>query len=282
MKPSTAILIASLALGASALAQAANVAESASGGMALDATLSKSVDAGKAKAGDEVTATVNQDVKSNGQIIIKRGSKLVGHVTSARSLARASGGAATDSQLGIVFDRAVLKDGRQIPLSATIQALAAAQSAADAGADTGFSGGAVGGSAAGSGGGLIGGVAGGAGGALGGVGRSAGGVVHSGVGATAGVIDKSPGAVGGLTAAGTFVADSQGVFGMQDVALATGAAAGANESVLTSTTRTVRLDSGTQLLLSAHANTSAGAASPATVPGAVATSGGATAGASPK
>src|SRR5438552_14443616 len=97
-----------------------------SNGTTLQAELTKSLDAKKAKPGDEVTAKVTQDVKSNGQVVIHKGSKLVGHVTEAK--ARSQG--ESESRLGIAFDRAVLKDGQEIGFNAVVQALAPAASAA--------------------------------------------------------------------------------------------------------------------------------------------------------
>ncbi|MGH8316135.1 MAG: hypothetical protein ACRETU_13410, partial [Steroidobacterales bacterium] len=98
-------------------------------GTEMNATLSRPVDSRKAKPGDEVSATTTGDTKSNGQVVIPRGSKLVGHVTEARARgksqgdATSQGGAAAassakgdaDAALGIVFDRAILKGGREIP-----------------------------------------------------------------------------------------------------------------------------------------------------------------------
>src|SRR5205085_7412100 len=100
-------------------------------GTNINATLSKSLDSKKAKTGDPVEAKTTSDVKSAGQTVIPRGSKLIGHVTQAT--ARGKGDA--DSTLGIAFDHAVLKNGQQIPLNATVQALAAAQSAVSANDD---------------------------------------------------------------------------------------------------------------------------------------------------
>jgi hypothetical protein len=54
--------------------------------------------------------------------VIPKGSKLVGYVTEVRAKAKDE----SQSVLGIRFDRAVLKDGHEIPLQVSIQALAAA------------------------------------------------------------------------------------------------------------------------------------------------------------
>jgi hypothetical protein len=221
-----------------------------------------------------VRAIANEDIKSNGQVMVKKGSKLMGHVTAARPIGNAKGSAdgAADSQLGIVFDRAVLKDGREVPLNASIQALAAAQSGASAGMDdvgAGFgSAGGAAGSARSGGGGLVGGVAGGATGAVGGIGGGAGGIVHSGASGTTGVLGKSAGAVGGLNATGQLSSGSKGVFGMKGVDIASATAGSAQGSVLSSSARNVRLDRGTRMLLvngsgagSAAAGVSKGASS---------------------
>jgi hypothetical protein len=224
-------------------------------GAELNATLTKPVDARSAKPGDEVTAIVNEDVKSNGQVAIRKGSKLVGHVTTAQPLKSEKGAAegAANSQLGVVFDRAVLKDGREVPLNATVQALAAAESSASAGMSDMNAGMAGAGSAAGSmrssGGGLIGGVAGGATGAVGGVAGGAGGIARGTVGGSTGLLSKSAGAVGGLNAQGQLASGSKGVFGMKGLDLSSATNASGSGSVVTSSTRNVKLDRGTSMLL---------------------------------
>lgn len=241
----------------SAEGAAVTTGDNASAGLAqgaeLNATLSKPVDARKAKVGDEVTATLNEDFKSNGQVAIKKGAKLIGHVATAQPLGRdkSSAGAGGDSKLGIVFDKAVLSDGREVPLNASVQAFAAAESRASSATSDAYGGLSAAGGGAGAvrsgGGGLVGGVAGGATGAVGGVAGGAGGVVHSGVGTSAGALAKSSGAVGGLDASGRLASGSRGVFGMKGVDVTrAGAAEG---SVLTSSTSNVRLDRGTRMLL---------------------------------
>src|SRR2546425_652303 len=95
-----------------------------------------------------------------------------GAQSSGQASARAKG--ESESSLGIVFDKAILKNGQEIPLNnVTIQAIASAQSSASAaGADMDTMGG-MGASAAGSG------TASGRG-ALGGVTSTAGGAVGAG------------------------------------------------------------------------------------------------------
>ena len=237
----------------------------AASGSEMNATLSKPVDARKAKPGDPVTATNDSDAKAADGTSIKRGSKLVGHVTKAQPLDKsASGSADALSMLSIVFDKAILRDGREVPLNATIQAVSLAQSAASLDSDLGGAGMSAGGfgagSARGGGGGLLGGAVGSVGGGLGaagGLAGSRGSGVSSAAGGMAGATLHSAGAVGGVTSSGMLTSGSQGVFGINGLALASSSAGSAEGSVITSSTRNVRLDGGTRMLLSNSANGSA-------------------------
>ena len=180
----------------------------AAGSSEMSATLSKPVDARKAKPGDPVTATNDRDAKTADGTSIKQGSKLLGHVTKAQPLDKSASGkadASAGSMLALVFDKAVLKDGREVPLNATIQAISAAESDASLGSEMGGAGtSAVGSSLSSpraSGGGLIGGVGGSMAGGLGAAGGMAGGVSHGVSGAVGGMANgtvHSAGAVGGL------------------------------------------------------------------------------------
>ena len=252
----------------------------------MNATLDRSVDARRAKPGDEVTAKMNEDFTTQGGATIPRGSRLVGRVTEARPHSRAEGSAegAAASQLGIVFDKAELPDGREVPMQATIGALAAARSQAHGELGSASHGAGGFGPSHASGGGFAGGGLGG--GAIGGLGGAGGGVVGSATGtagATAGgatrlprggvgaatsgagaatahggtLLGSSAGAVGGLSASGQWLAGSRGAFGFGDMSIASAAAGNAQGSLITSASRNVRLDGGTQLLLVG----SAGAAS---------------------
>ena len=89
-------------------------------GTTIPAMLDKWVDARKSKVGDEVTVQTIEPVKEDGEIIIPKGSKIVGHVIEAKS--RTSDD--PNSVLGITFDHAVLKRGGELPLHLTIQAIA--------------------------------------------------------------------------------------------------------------------------------------------------------------
>src|SRR5260370_37829281 len=189
-------------------------------GTAFNAALSSPIDSKKCKPGDPVNAHSTEAVKSEGKTVIPKGSKLVGHVVQAS--ARANG--ESESSLGIVFERAILKNGQEIPLNAGIQAIAATQNnASAAGSDVDTMGG-MGASAAGSGAasgrGALGGVTSAAGGAVGtvtntaaNVGEVRGGAVNSAANAGGNIAGTSRGAIGGLNAAGQITSNKQGVFG---------------------------------------------------------------------
>lgn len=88
---------------------------------AIVAELARPVDARKAKPGDKIEARVTMDVLARGEIVIPRGSKIIGHVTDARARTKEI----PQSMVEIVFDRIVLKSKTEIPLKTTIQAIGA-------------------------------------------------------------------------------------------------------------------------------------------------------------
>src|SRR6266478_6834346 len=177
---------ASAASAASAQNGQANA--SLASGTAFNAALSSPIDSKKCKPGDPVNAHTTEAVKSEGKTVIPKGAKVVGHVTQASARAKGE----SESALGIVFDKAILKNGQEIPLSVGIQAIAAAQSGASAaGSDMD----AMGASAAGSG------MAGGRG-ALGGVTSAAGGAVGTVTNTAASAGGAAGGAVNSAAKAG--------------------------------------------------------------------------------
>lgn len=243
-------------------------------GSTINAVLSKPVDAKKNKPGDEVSAKVDHDVKSTvsgrSHVVIPKGSRLVGHVTEAKRREKGHGSkdkekdgsasASGQSALGIVFDKAILKDGQEVPLHAVIQAVAASQqqltaSTAPAGmsdtSSTMASGGAT--TSRGGEGGLI-------GGATSTVSTTTTEIGNTGTGVTrtiGGAIDSTAGAAGSATsglgaattAGGQLTSSANGVVGLQGLSLHSGISGAAQGSVITSSTRDVHLDSGTQMLL---------------------------------
>jgi len=167
-----------------ATAGAGDLSAALTSGTALQAELNKTVDAKKAKAGDEVSAKLTQDVKSNGKVVLHKGSKLVGHVTEAQARSKEN----AESKLGIVFDKAVLKGGQEVSFNSVIQAVApplqaTSSLAGDENSSLGGGGMARATPSGGGMGGAVGGVTSTAGSAVGGISNTAGGVAGSTTGA---------------------------------------------------------------------------------------------------
>jgi hypothetical protein len=96
-------------------------------GSIIYAELAKSVDSKKAKVGDEVQARTTQAALSQGRVVIPKGAKIIGHITQ---VTQRSGD--QKPQLAFNFDHALLKDGTQIPLAVSVQALGGGASAVSA------------------------------------------------------------------------------------------------------------------------------------------------------
>lgn len=89
-------------------------------GSVIPVLLTKTIDAKKAKTGDEVVAKVTQDLKTNsGEVIVPKDTKILGHVTEAQAHSKEQ----KESQVGIAFDRAVEKNGNEMQLPMSIQAI---------------------------------------------------------------------------------------------------------------------------------------------------------------
>jgi hypothetical protein len=167
----------------------------------------------------------------------------------------------------VQFDRAVLKDGREMPLQVTLQALAAEQRVAAVGADDLQPAGNIEGGAAGAG--MAGnrGVVGGVGNTVGGAASGAASTVPRTVEDQSGAVNSTAGgatnAMGrgeaGLSGSGELIATSRGVFGLNGLNLNSNAANATEGSVITSAGKNVHLDSGTRMLLVTQANTSVSA-----------------------
>ena len=196
-------------------------------GTVIPAELSKSVDAKKAKVGDKIEAKTPVDLLSQGKIVIPKNTKIIGHVTEAKAHSKES----PDSMVGIAFDRIAMKDGRDVPIQAAVQAIARPlQSAAlssGAAADTG--GMPSGGPPTSGGGGGMGGA------------RAPERVASYPTGTPTGT--EVPLSQGGTVA--PLGPTSQGVVGMKGLSLKSSGQA----SVISSETDNVHLDSGTQLML---------------------------------
>jgi hypothetical protein len=94
-------------------------------GSIIPVQLTKSIDAKKVKTGDAVEAKVTQDLKSgNGEVVVPKDTRVIGHVTEAQARNKEQ----KESQVGIAFDHAVMKNGGDVALPLSIQAIIAAPS----------------------------------------------------------------------------------------------------------------------------------------------------------
>jgi hypothetical protein len=209
-------------------------------GSTIHASLVKPVDSRKNRPGDQVVARTTEDVKSDGRVVIPRGSRIVGHVTEAKAHRKGR----DESALGIAFDHAVLKDGTQVPLSLAVQAVGASTTSAAAQAEDGplVSSGGAGSSMSGTasatartGGGLV-----------GGVGSTTVGLVDTGANVGGSAAHTASGLGAGTSS--SLNSSSQGVIGLRNLNLAS-STSNSNSATFTSPNSNVHLDSGTQINL---------------------------------
>jgi len=86
----------------------------------IPAFLDTSLDSRKWKPGAEMVVKTAGTVHLTHQEIISRGTKIVGHVTEAKTRS----GSDTESSLGIVFDKIILPDGKTRSITGVIRAVA--------------------------------------------------------------------------------------------------------------------------------------------------------------
>ena len=89
-------------------------------GATIRVTLEKPLDSKKNKPGDQVIAKSAESIKANGHDVVPRGAKIIGHITGVEAHTKEK----PQAYLGIVFDRAILKNGQEVPLRFAIQAVA--------------------------------------------------------------------------------------------------------------------------------------------------------------
>jgi hypothetical protein len=202
-------------------------------GTLINAQLTGSLDSKKVKPGDAVNARTVSDLKTNdGRTVLPKDTKIVGHVTqvSARSAGQ------PESSLGLVFDKAILKSGQEIPLNAAVQAVGAPPASyfdnqAPAGEPLGGS------RPAAPGGGVQSGSSASRGGSMNGASSTPNGIGDPSVGA-------NPPETGNANA-GQWDANTRGVVGLRNLSLNTEG----QGSVIKSTGKNVHLDKDTRLLL---------------------------------
>jgi hypothetical protein len=223
-------------------------------GTQLAAQLENTLDARHAKAGDRVVMKTTQAVKQNGEVVVPKGSRLIGHVTDVQQRTRND----NESVIGIAFDR-LQKGSMDMPIAATIvsitQAHARTQSSTSDdvfGSQTMTSSSSRSSTSAGSG------QRGGSGGLLGGVGNTVGGTLNtttSTVGNVAGGAATAVGSTVGATTSATTnaTANTNGNLGgtLRGLQITqSGNASAAGGSTLSLAGGDLRLESGTTFNLS--------------------------------
>lgn len=178
----------------------------------LPASLAKSIDSKKLKEGDEVDAKTISPMRTGGGVMIPSGSKIVGHVTQSK--ARSKGD--SEASLGIAFDKIELPGGKSMAIKGTLQAVGPNPS--ETGPDTGAAGG----------------------------GTMA---AHGGDPTTMASPVSGPGVAPGTKLGGAgggkmLTPQSTGVVGIKNLQL--------DNSVLTSTGKEVKLDTGAQMMIKAE------------------------------
>ena len=102
-------------------------------GTQITAELQKTIDVSNAKVGDQVMLKTTQSIRQNGEVVVPKGSNLIGRVTEVTRRTKDNG----ESRIGLIFDRI---EGRQLsmPLNATIVSVTNAAASARVG-DTAMS-----------------------------------------------------------------------------------------------------------------------------------------------
>lgn len=227
-------ILAVATVAACAPARAQHERPSLADGAALNVELNTSIDSKKSRVGDKVEAHTTEALKNGSETVIPRGTKLIGHITTAT--ARSKGD--SESSLAIQFDQALPKNEAEIPLNVAILAVAAPetqlargfpQSASDPLAGVGAS--AAGGSP---------------------MGASRPQNPNPNDNPTRQIPDAGEGDPGGPLERGPLPAKSRGVYGLSGMKLMRENAVGNLATVITSTGKSVRLESGTRLLLVAE------------------------------
>lgn len=101
-------------------------------GTLVQVEMTSDVDVKKAHAGDIFRTKLWQDVRSGDKIILPQNTVLVGHVVDAQPRTKTT----AESKLTIAFDKAVLKDGSELPLHGVVERVQLTPIAVAAGAGT--------------------------------------------------------------------------------------------------------------------------------------------------
>lgn len=201
-------------------------------GTMLDAELQSAVDVKKSKVGDEVILKTKKAIKQNGEVIVPKGTRLIGRITEVKQKTKDN----ATSRIGMVFDR-IRGKNLDAPINASIVSVLSASANAAAGdmlsADitgSSASSGSVSRGSTGSGGGL-----------LGGVGSTVGGLVNTTTSTVGNVAGAATSTVGNTVGQTTGTLGST-VKGLQISTAASGSAS--TSSSISAQDKNVRIDKG--------------------------------------
>jgi len=219
-------------------------------GTQLTGQLENTLDARHAKVGDRVALKTTQAVKQNGEVIVPKGARLLGHVSEVQQRTKSTG----EARLGILFNR--LQNGSMVtPITATITSITEARSQARTSDNGGLDSDTMTSSSARSS--STSGQRGGAG-LLGGVGNTVGGGVNTTTSTVGSVAGSTTGAVGSTVGATTStVRNTTGSLkGLQITQSSSASAEGG--STLSLSGGNLRLESGTTFIVLLSNSASAG------------------------
>ncbi len=201
-------------------------------GSSLDAKLLSTLDVRKSKVGDEVVLKTTKSIKQDGEVVIPKGTKLIGRVTEVKRKTDEN----KTSSLSMVFESIQNKD-LSAPITATVVSITNAKGSATAGqlfgADAMGSSSSSGGVSSGSSSG---------GGLLGGATSTVGGVLNTTTSTVGGVTNTAGSTVGGATQ--TLGGTLNGIRINQSAS-----ASASGSSTLTAENKNIRLEKGTQFQL---------------------------------
>ncbi len=197
-------------------------------GTKIDVKLVSWLDAIRSRIGDPVEARIEQDVKQGGKVVLPNGTQLGGRVTASQTRT-----ANRESQVGVAFERALLPSGVSIPLHASIVAISAPPVSTAAANDAALPGSAMAATPASA-----------RAAASGATVSTSNAAVSNATEATNATAHPSSSAVSPVKLS----SNSKGVFGFDGLSLGS-AKAGTPGSVITSNTKNVRLNSGTEMML---------------------------------
>lgn len=227
-------------------------AVSIASGTQIAAELQKSLNVEKAKVGDEIVLKATKSIKQNGQVVVAKGSKLIGRVTEVQQRAKGEAG----SKIGVLFDT-LQQGGTSMPITASILSVTSVASRASVNDDSAYadmnasSTTSARTSSQKSGGGLLGGVT-----------NTVGGVVNTTTSTVGGVAGAATDTVGGVTnTAGETVGATTGAVGgtIRGLTISQSSDASASGgSTLSLTGGNLKLDKGTTFNLALSESASVG------------------------